>query len=202
MTAGLTSCHYPGIHDNIRLQSQCLPSLRDSQIIDILQPVIARFDGHSDVPWPGLIEGLRERYPNGRFVLLTRRPEDWWQSVLRHWRLNLVPRRLTNFEAIQYRPYIGTRRFITRDDMKTMLDAYEAHSTRVRSVFNTANFLEASLDDPSLARKLSDFLNIGEGVAFPRLQNKTAVRPTLLSLKRIGRFAIYLPHYLMEPVSK
>ena len=54
--------------------------------IDRIIKYAAHFDSFDDLPWNKIdvIEKLDEVYPNSRFVLLDRAPEDWVESFAKH----------------------------------------------------------------------------------------------------------------------
>lgn len=55
--------------------------------------VADRFDGFQDNPWPILFRELDARYPGSRFVLTTRDPDRWQDSIVRHFGAENTPMR-------------------------------------------------------------------------------------------------------------
>lgn len=191
LSIGISSVHYPASVGGVAYQSLCRPDMTEDEIMTILRPVIDGYDAHSDVPWPGLVEGIIRSYPNALFILLTRNPQEWWRSLSRHWRLDIVPCALSNFEQIQYRRYLPGKTVAKIHDRDMFLSAYQSHISRVRSAIPSQQLFEARLDDPMLSEMLSDFLGLPSPANFPRMQNKTAKQPKLLLIKRVFRFVMY-----------
>lgn len=197
--AGLTSRHYPRDHAGMMLRSQCKPGMSGFEIMDILKPVLDAYQCHSDAPWPGLVPEILQRYPDAQIILLTRDPEEWWKSLARHWRLKFVPCALSHFEQIQYRDYLGRKKLISLNDREVIIDAYKRHIQTVRELVPPDQLFEASLSDPALGEKLSQFLGLKPARPFPQVQNKTAAQPVLMLARRYWRFLHHLPgHWLKE----
>lgn len=200
--AGLTSRHYPRDHEGMMLRSRCKPTMGGAEILDILKPILDKYDCHSDAPWPGLMPEILQRYPNAQIILLTRDPEEWWRSLARHWRLQFVPCALSNFEQIQYRGYLGRKRVISLTDREVVMQAYKTHIHRVRQLVPPGQLFEATLNDPALGEKLSRFLGLASPMPFPQVQNKTASQPLLMLARRYWRYLHNLPaQWLREHLS-
>ena len=43
-----------------------------------------QYDGFQDDPWPLLFREMDQRFPDSKFVLTVRDPDEWYMSVLRH----------------------------------------------------------------------------------------------------------------------
>lgn len=62
-------------------------------VYDVAFPLVEKFDAFQDNPWPLLFRELDERYPNSKFILTVRRPEDWIRSQVKHFGTDVTPMR-------------------------------------------------------------------------------------------------------------
>jgi hypothetical protein len=112
-------------------------------------------DGFEDWPWPFLYREARERFPDARFVLTTRRDEaTWLESLVGH----VARHGRTSFN---YRKYIyGV------DDPaahpERFLEVYRAHNAAVRTFFagEPSRLLEICWEDGHGWERLCGFLGL------------------------------------------
>lgn len=45
--------------------------------------LVEKYDAFQDTPWPILYQDLDRKYPNSKFILVIRDPDDWIRSVLK-----------------------------------------------------------------------------------------------------------------------
>jgi hypothetical protein len=148
-------------------------------------PVIDAYDGHTDVPWPGLYGEIMSRVPSSRFILVTRDPESWWRSVVRHWSLSIVGRKLSPFEKIQFRKYLSCdpRTVFGLKHKHILVDAYMQHLEAVRHDIPTEKLLTFDLLDAEKENKLQAYLKSAQKPEFPHFGNQKNKN----QLKRISR---------------
>lgn len=161
VSAGIPSLHYPHRLGGVNFQGLVTAAWNKPDIVlDHMKPVISAYDGHTDVPWPGLWREISAQIPEARFVLMLREPEIWWKSLSTHWRLSYVKRKLSAFERIQYADYVPdcSRRAFGIEHKDLFIDAYNAHIDRVRNAIPAGRLLALELLDPDKATKLGDFL--------------------------------------------
>lgn len=148
-------------------------------VMTMLAPVINAYDAHSDVPWPGLFQQILKSYPDSRFVFIKRDPVEWWNSLARHWKLNIVKRYLTTYEYIQYRNYINLprRHLVSLADGPLFQSALLKHTALATNAIPTSQLLIVDLDDPAISEKLCQFLGLETRIPFPSITNKSSLKP-------------------------
>jgi hypothetical protein len=175
VSVGIKSLHFPQLVDGTNYQRVVAPFWdRPNDVLDVLMPVIEAYDGHTDVPWPGLYSEIMTRIPDSRFILVTRDAESWWRSLVRHWSLNIVGRKLSPFERIQFWKYLSCDpRIVFRSKHKDMLvKAYTQHIDAVRRDIPPERLLSIDLLDPEKENKLQAFLQSARKPEFPHLGNQ------------------------------
>ena len=123
--------------------------------IDAVLEMMDRGDSFEDWPWPFLYRETRERFPDARFVLTTRRDEaTWLESLVMH----VARHGRTSFN---YRKYIyGV------DDPQAhperFLEVYRAHNAAVREFFadEPGRLLEICWEDGHGWARLCGFLGL------------------------------------------
>ena len=171
-TLGLRSRHWITEVDGVSLESQVIPYLNDRmQILEVLAPVIERFDAFTDVPFPGLYSELDQKYPNSKFILVTRSFDDWWESLKRHWNLDARHYKpLDPYEYIQYNHYSDRdMHYITLGDKELVRNMIRTHVGSVRDHFagRSEKLLDVKLEDPDIGSKISGFLGLSCVASFP-----------------------------------
>jgi hypothetical protein len=143
-------------------------------VLDMLMPVIEAYDGHTDVPWPGLYNEIFARVPDSRFILVTRDAESWWRSLARHWSLDIVGRKLSPFERIQYRKYLSCdpRIVFGLKHKEILVNAYAQHIEAVKRDIPPEKLLSIDLVDSEKEDKLQEFLRSARRPEFPPLGNQ------------------------------
>jgi len=170
-TLGLRGLHWPVfVNCGIDYANLLEPWVGDAErCVAALAPVLARFDFFGDVPFPGLTGCLAETFPKARFIAIERDPEDWWDSVSRHWALPEGDRVLGALEAIQYGVPLGT--VVTPADRDRLLRSYTDHLEAVSRRFaGTDRLLRIRLDAPDIARALSHFVGVAQAPPFPHVR--------------------------------
>jgi len=189
LAAGFSSCHGPHRVEGIDYMEKVGAVADDpARAVEVLAPVIACFEAHCDVPWPGLYEVLAERYADARFILMTRDPDAWWQSISAHWSLGLFDHTLSPFEYVQYRPYLGSgKRVVSHRDKGLLLDAYQRHQREVVRRLAGSRLLMLDLQDDDKSAKLAGFLGLAAAPPFPHAKKSGMARKSRRLFKNIKR---------------
>jgi len=168
---GMSGLHWPvfvncGVHYAALLE----PYVGDpGRCVAALAPVLARFDFFGDVPFPGLYACLAETFPASRFIVIEREPEQWWDSVSRHWNLPDGDRVLGALEATQYGLPLGT--VVKPSDREAFIRNYCEHLEAVNRTFaGSGRLLRIHLEDPKINRAISNFLGVAETPDFPHIR--------------------------------
>jgi len=179
---GLRGLHWP-VFTNCGIDYPLIlePYAGDAdRCVTALAPVLANFDFFGDVPFPGLYACLSERFRNARFIVVDRDPDQWWESVARHWKLDEGGRVLESLEAIQYGLPVGAR--VDRGSRDDLIRRYRDHLVAVTRHFDgTGRMLRVPLDAPDINRSISSFLGIGEAPPFPKIRKGAIHRKTARS---------------------
>lgn len=158
---GYTGIHYPKYVGDFDLEDWL--ERRAASRAEALDAILERFPDRqvfSDVPIPGLYREASARFPNAKFILVTRDPRYWWNTLYRHWQLRKGSRRLDYFEYLQYSPYDYPReRPVSRADRDLFIRIFEQHEREVTALFGQRdNFLKINLDKDHLEPELARFL--------------------------------------------
>jgi len=161
LDCGLTARHWPWIEGGVDYGQRCAPFLNEpKKVIEVLRPIIDRYDAHTDVPYPGLYRELADAFPDAYFILTRRNVDSWWESIAHHWAIHILPRRLEPFEYIQYRQYVPERtRIISRWHRRMLCEAHARHISAVEAFFAAHDrFISLDLADENKGQRLADFL--------------------------------------------
>ena len=173
MRAGLRARHAPSLEKWVDLEKQVAPLIGDSHaIVDALSQVIGSYDVHSDIPWPGLYHELASMYPEARFIYIERDVEQWWRSLVAHWSLNVLSRRLRPYEVVQYGAFLPDgMRLVSKSDEMLMKKAFKRHRNDVASVIPADKLLFVDLRSEFAASRLAEFMGVPAGTEL-RHENK------------------------------
>ena len=105
--------------------SNIIPNPNIQNLWDYGEKCLNKYDAFQDFPWCLFYKELYERFPQGKFIFLTRDSKSWYKSLIRHQGGQIRKRDLTfyNTEDIKSNP-------------KIVMDAYEFHNKNVRSFFD------------------------------------------------------------------
>jgi hypothetical protein len=176
---GLRGLHWP-VFTNCGIDYPPIlePYANDAdRCVTALAPVLAKFDFFGDVPFPGLYASLSRSFRNARFIVIERDPDQWWESVARHWKLDERDRVLESLEAIQYGLPVGTR--LDRSSRDDLIRRYRDHLAAITRHFDgSGRMLRTPLDDPDINHSISSFLAIDEAPPFPKIRKGAIHRET------------------------
>ena len=184
---GLTTCHWPSIVDGVDFEARCADVWdQPERVLDQLAPVMGAYQVHSDVPWSGLVAELMIQHPGSQFILSTRSPDGWWNSLDAHWALGARRHRMSPFERIQFQRYMpGVDRHFGREHRDELVGAFLAHREYVAETVPPDLLLQLDIDEGNIAGKLSEFTGTDPSVSFP----EAAPRPAspIKAIRRIAR---------------
>jgi hypothetical protein len=130
-------------------------------ILAELKPAIAPFRTFANGPYPGIYRELAAEYPDARFILLTRDPAAWWNSLHTHWSLGTMRHQMTPFERIQYQDYLPRDLEIAGAAHRDLfISAYERHVAAVEGFFSPDRLLSLALTDTDKSRKICSFMEV------------------------------------------
>ena len=136
------------------------------------EPIIShskKFSSFQDAPYSYMMDKdinvLRSEFPNAKFILTNRDPEQWYQSIL-SWNTEVVP--LSNQV---YKPYVRAFKMDPNrnmdkqsflDQKEIMIDAFIERNENIKTLFsNDKNFLEINIPELNNPwEPLCEFLNI------------------------------------------
>ncbi|MET9087199.1 sulfotransferase family protein [Streptomyces sp. NPDC004237] len=122
--------------------------------------LMKRMDAVSDLPIPTIWRNLASTFPDARFILTIRAPEEWIESVEWHTR---------DRQLVQEEQEFYNRSTFDRD---SFLAAYTAHNSAVIEYFSGRdNFLTLNISAGDGWEKLCPFLEVNlpsEDISFPR----------------------------------
>lgn len=158
---GYRTLHFPKFSGGSNLM-EAVRGLEDQprRVVDTLTPAINERDALSDVPIPGLYRELAERWPDSRFILVTRDPWQWARSVRGH----MKRRVLSPFNQIQYRPYFGQSiKRMTDVSEQELAAMHDGHTKAIRSYFEQERgeperLCVASMAEGEVGERICNFL--------------------------------------------
>lgn len=167
---GYSGIHYPKYAGELNLEDQL--GRRQASRAEALDTILEHFPDRqvfSDVPFPGLYREALARFPDAKFILVTREPRYWWNSLYRHWQLRRGSRRLDYFEYLQYAPYDYPRdRPVQRGDRDLFIDIFQRHEREVSALFaDNDKFLKINLDQDRLEPEIARFLDADSYAPMP-----------------------------------
>lgn len=108
------------------------------------------YDAFQDMPWALFFRNFDLVYPDAKFILTLREPEDWYRSMCKHF-----PTELSRLGKVVY----GTER---AEDKDVLIRRYEDHVAEVRSHFfgRSGKLLEIDLGADDGWDPLCAFLDV------------------------------------------
>lgn len=189
---GYSTMHFPKFFQGQNL----LEAVRGREddpafVLGRLAPVFESRDAFSDVPVPGLYRELAERWPDSRFVLVSRDPWGWARSVRGH----MKNRRLSPFNWIQYRLYIPqTVQRVADLSEEELASIHERHTQEVTQYFHSylgqpERLCHVDIRDGQVGEQISRFLGHN-----PRPLPRLTGRPSEEDLSVSQEWVASAPH--------
>jgi hypothetical protein len=161
MHSFLKSCGLEGIHHiNSRKQSYCFEGYSLKKIQEEIQQYEPEFKHFSDAPYFLMYEYFDKKYPNSKFILVTRDKYDWLKSF-KELLLKEIVADPVSFACYQeYMENITPYNIVNSTDDE-LLKMYEKHNNDVVEYFKDKNNLFIiDINDLQKKEKISNFLNI------------------------------------------
>jgi hypothetical protein len=180
---GIRTIHWPGRHNGVKLPRKIVGHETDPEfVVDTILPLLRLHDAAADVPIPVLYPQLQRHFPEAKWILLLRKPEDWVRSV----RARIRERPLRPFERVQYWRYFPARPSRLADLSDAELVAmYERHTDEVSGFARNLGHDKLGvfdLYDEQCGSQVARFLGYGGDYAMPHLNDP-------LRIKNAGRRA-------------
>lgn len=127
------------------------------------------YEVFTDYPYCMAYEYFDKKYPNTKFILITRNTSDWIKSV-QNWTGYWNP---VTFACCE--KYFNKKQIITLSRTGCLYDEdlkylYESHTKDVLEYFkNSKNFIHLDLNDKEIGQKILEFLKISYDAKFPWL---------------------------------
>lgn len=146
-------------------------------LIEQLSALDDRFDAFNDMPYNILYKHYAEKYPDAKFIFVTRDFESWHKSIekfyifeQKHKELNNQSG-LNNFQKICYSEYLDID--LSGKDCLSKEEYYEYYTKHYNSVYEyfegSEQFLSVSLFDEDLSEKVLKFLDIDSSVKINKI---------------------------------
>lgn len=160
----LRSLSLKDIHWPWWCERQISTHLKDPEkIVDILEPLLYTYDCFADFPFPGLYRVLDRRFPNSRFILVRRDPDNWVRSVRKHWgwtgaRIDSTPSKRSCIADMSP----SDLSVLTVADAPSLISKHARHSEEVQAYFDgrADRLLVVDLEDARINERISEFLGL------------------------------------------
>ena len=130
-----------------------------------------RFCIFSNAPYFALYDRFANEYPNMKFLLMTRKEEDWVRSFKQLIKIYGIDS-MSMASLQKYLPDIGERYRSGSLSDEDLLHIYNTHNDGVISFFkNNKNFLHLDLLDKDMSKKIKDFLGVKSLARFEKIDN-------------------------------
>jgi hypothetical protein len=134
---------------------------------------IPETDAYIDIPTCFAFEAMYERFPDAKFINIVRPIDDWIISMQKINRILAHDGPPSIFEKAYCNFYqkTGKNRIqdLTADELKFIATA---HLTKIKEFFQDKdNYLEVSLNDKDIAKKIIKFIGVGIESEFPWVDN-------------------------------
>jgi hypothetical protein len=126
-------------------------------------------DAHVDIPTCLIFDRLYKRFPDAKFINITRPAEDWVASMIKMRRLMGHEHEPYIFEEAYCNFYAKTGKTKIQDlDEQELLAIREAHLDKINYFFKDKdNYLEVELTDPDISGKIARFIGKNPNIPFP-----------------------------------
>lgn len=141
-------------------------------VMDVIEPVINKNDGLSDVPVPVLYRQLDERYPNAHFILVRRNTADWIRSVRRF----VGDRPFDPYECVQYWHYLPARpKSLAEISDGELAEMNARHASAVQGYFARAErtkFAAFNLENQDTGKGIAEFIGADFDTILPHITDR------------------------------
>lgn len=172
---GYKSLHWP-IRDGDRdIRAEVAGNETDLEFIwASLSSLIDRREAFSDVPFPVLYQQAARDFPDAKFVLVTREPDAWLNSVRRH----IGFRKFRVFERVQYWHYFPNRPDkLSAINTKKLLELQEIHQNAIEAIVTSSDkLLSISLENKNVGETICDFLGSKQILELPRISSVSSIK--------------------------
>lgn len=128
-----------------------------------------KYDAFQDMPWCLFYKELYEKYPNGKFIFLTRDSDKWYESLVKHKNVGRSLRNKTFFNTVDI-----------HENPQTVINAYKMHNENVKTFFkgkiNQPLFISVKELDWKILCSFLDLRPVYKGLI--PYSNKASVRET------------------------
>ena len=126
-------------------------------------------DVYSDIPTCLIFDKLYERFPEAKYINITRPAKEWilsMQKISGKWAHSHDP---YIFEEAYCNFYLNTGKTKIQDLTENeLLTIREMHLNKINAFFkDKENYLEVELSDPEIGSKICKFINISSDIEFP-----------------------------------
>jgi hypothetical protein len=135
---------------------------------------LPKTDAYLDIPHCFIFEELYEKYPDAKFINITRTQDKWVASMKRIQEARSHDGDPYIFEEAYCNIYAKTGKTKIQDLTDAELRViHERHLLKVRAFFDGKknNYLELNIDDMLLAEKIRDFINGEANPLFPQFDD-------------------------------
>ena len=155
---GYRAIHWPAVVNGVDFKARLVPFIDNpAGAVDALAPLLAKYDAFSDVPFPGLYCELAVRFPDARFILLTRDLDAWFRSASEIWALQRGAHVFDPFERVLYNVYLPGKLEVTLDDQTLLMAAHQRHIIACQEYFGDRLLCE-DISSPQLGASIAKFL--------------------------------------------
>ena len=126
-------------------------------------------DVHVDIPTCLIFDRLYKRFPDAKFINITRPADDWVSSMQKMSRIMGHEHDPYIFEEAYCNFYIKTGKQKIQDlDREELLAIRSSHLEKINDFFkDKPGYLEVELTDPDISNKIATFINGKLDIPFP-----------------------------------
>jgi hypothetical protein len=157
----LNKCGLEGLHHiNCRKESYNFKGYSLEKIKEEIQQYESEFTHFSDAPYFLMYKYFDEKYPNSKFILITRDDNDWLESFKKLWSKEGLADPVSFACYQEYIEKLSSNNILSLTDDE-LLSMYKTHNEKVIDYFkNKENLLVMDINDSQKKEKISSFLNI------------------------------------------
>ena len=166
---GYNSMHWIGTYIDVNKEASNLNNLDD--LFNFTSRLDDSFNAFNDTPYNILYKHYHEKYPDAKFILVTRPFEDWVASKIKI--NNFQPEPINNFYKLYYNAYgvndvnVEFSNQITYEEHKNI---YNAHIDSCFTYFKDLNnFISLDLNDNFISEKIVKFLGKNSKRKMPKI---------------------------------